>query len=295
LERGPNFVRKFWEYRSLLLHFLLGSLLSIYSLFFLKSASFFSSFVFVAALLAVMVGNELKSVQSSGLDAKIALYVICIFCFFSMIIPVILGFVGRIPFLLSLGATLLVLWQYYRLLRGRVGTIILKRRLLAPGGLVAGLFALFYLIGWIPPVPLSAQKMGIYHKVEKVGDVYQLHHERPWWKFWRNGDQDFRAEPGDKINFFVGIFSPARFDDSVILHWSLYDARRGWQTTDKIPMRVSGGRKGGYRGTTTKANFQPGEWRVGVETTDGREIGRMYFNVESAEVNPERVFAMEEY
>ena len=296
LERGPKWASKVWDYRALIFHFFLGSLLSVYSLFFLKSASFFSSSVFVACLLGLMVANEMKSVQNSGLNLKISLYVICVFCFFSLLIPVLLGFVGRIPFLLSLAATLLVLWQYYRLLRGRVGTILLKRRLLFPGVLVSLLFTLFYLIGWIPPVPISTQKMGIYHKVEKVGDVYKLYHERPWWKFWRSGDQDFKAAPGDKVNFFVGIFSPGRFDDSVILHWALYDARRGWQSTDKIPMRITGGRKAGYRGTATKQNFQPGDWRVGVETTDGREIGRMYFSVEAVPAPlEERKFETEEY
>jgi len=297
LQSGPGLVRRFWAYRMLVFHFFLGSLLSIYSLFFLKSASFFSSVVFVLFLLGMMVGNELKSVQKSGLDFKIALYVICVFCFFSMVIPILLGFVGMFPFLLSLIATAAFVWGMYKLLEGRVGTILLKRRLLAPGAIVAVAFSAFYLIGWIPPVPLSATKMGVSHLVEKpAGDTYHLHHERPWWKFWRSGDQDFRAEPGDKIFFFVSVFSPARFDDSVYLRWSQYHPKLGWQGTDRIPMRIVGGRKGGYRGFTNKSNFTPGDWRVSVETSDSREIGRMYFTVEAAEASPSpRVFTIEQY
>jgi hypothetical protein len=297
LQRGPGFVRRFWAYRMLVLHFFLGSLLSIYSLFFLKSASFFSSVVFVLFLLGMMVGNELKSVQKSGLDFKIALYVICVFCFFSMVIPILLGFVGMLPFLLSLVATAAFVWAMYKTLEGRVGSIILRRRLLAPGAIVALAFSAFYLIGWIPPVPLSATKMGVYHRVEKPpGDTYHLYHERPWWKFWRSGDQDFRAEPGDKIFFFVSVFSPARFDDSVYLRWSQHHPKLGWQGTDRIPMRIVGGRKGGYRGFTTKSNFSPGDWRVSVETSDSREIGRMYFTVEAAEPGSvPREFKIEEY
>lgn len=296
LERGPLFARKFWSYRGLIFHFFLGSLLSIYSLFFLMSASAFSSIAFVLVLLGVMVGNELKVVQNSGLDAKIALFVICLFCFFSLVFPIGLGFVGRFPFLLAVVATMLTLWLYFRWLSKYVGTILLKRRLITPGALVVGLFTIFYFIGWIPPVPLSVKKMGIYHQVERVGDKYILHFEKPWWKFWQTADEDFQAEPGDKIHVFVGVFSPARFDDSVILHWALKDARRGWQTTDRIPMRVAGGRKGGYRGNAVKQNFSEGDWRVGVETTDGREIARTYFSVSrKAEPNPERVFRTEEY
>lgn len=294
LQWGPKFFRKAWNYRGLYFHFFLGSLLSIYSLFFLMSASFFSSVIFVVVLLALMVGNELKVVQKSGVDAKIALYVITIFCFFSMLFPVLLGFVGRIPFLLSLLATVGTVYGIYKYLEGKVGSILLRRRLMVPGALVALGFTAFYFIGWIPPVPLSATKMGIYHKVERVGDSYHLHHEKPWWKFWKAGDQDFRAEPGDKIYFFVSVFSPARFEDSVYLRWSQWSEKLGWQNTDRIPMRVTGGRKSGYRGNAVKQNYGPGDWRVSVETSDGREIGRLYFSVEAVpEISPNREFQIE--
>ncbi|MBY0517059.1 MAG: hypothetical protein K2P81_09135 [Bacteriovoracaceae bacterium] len=105
----PPKLQKIWDYRSAITHFLLGSLLSVYSLFFLKSASIFNSIVFVALLMLVMVANELKNVQSSGVNTKIALYVICLFSFFSLLIPTLLGFVGWIPFLLTTAMTSLIL------------------------------------------------------------------------------------------------------------------------------------------------------------------------------------------
>jgi hypothetical protein len=138
--------------------------------------------------------------------------------------------------------------------------------------------------------------MGVYHKVERQGDHYVLHHEKPWWKFWRVGDQDFLARPGDRVFFFVAVFSPARFDDSVNLVWSYKDPKQGWQVSDRIPMRVTGGRQGGYRGATVKQNFLPGDWRVSVQTTDGREIGRLYFEVTKAELaDAGRQFTSETY
>jgi hypothetical protein len=296
LERGPALLKRAWGYRRLGLHFLLGSLFSIYSLFFLKSASLFSSIAFVALLLVIMVGNELEAVQKRGVDSKIALFVVCVFCFFSMLVPIVLGHVGWLPFLLALLATVATVLGMYYGLKGRVGTILLNRRLLRPGLGMAGFFFVLYLFGFIPPVPLVAMKMGIYHRVEKRDGAYFLSHERPWWKFWRTGDQDFVAEPGDKVNFFVSVFSPARFDDQVFLVWSWKDPRAGWSGTDRIPMRVTGGRVGGYRGSATKANFSPGDWRVSVETTDRREIGRIYFTVEKApELNPQRTFTVESY
>lgn len=290
----PNWLAKPWEYRSAIVHFILGSLLSIYSLFFLKSASIFSSLTFVALIMGIMVANELKNVQSRG-DTKIGLYVVCLFSFFSMMIPVALGFVGWIPFLLALSATGLVLWGVYKLLMKQVGDAeLLKRHLVLPGASVSGLFLVFYLLGWIPPVPLAVEEMGIYHYIEKSDGRYFLSHENPWYKPWNNGDQDFAARPGDKIHLFAKVFSPARFDDTVILHWQKFDVSNGWQTTDKIPLRVTGGRVGGYRGHASKGNYTAGDWRVAVETTDGREIGRIPFTIVQSNESGVRNFKVEE-
>ena len=242
--------------------------------------------------MALMVANELKSVQKSEINIKVGLYVICVFSFFSMLIPVILGFVGYVPFLLSLTLTGLCIYGVIRLLNKKIpDTQLVLRSLGAPGVGVLALFLVFYMVGWIPPVPLSVQNMGVYHSVEKAGGDYILTHEKPWWKFWKTGDQNFRAEPGDKIHFFAQIYSPARFTDSVVLHWYYKDPRQGWLSTDRIPMHIAGGRKNGYRGYATKQNYSDGEYRISVETTDGREIGRIYFDVTKATENdPSREF-----
>lgn len=298
LIKVPERLQKFWEFRQAALHFLLGSLLSLYSLFFLKSAALFSSMLFVVILVVVMIANELKSVRSRGVNIKIALFVVCVFSFFSITVPVGLGFVGLFPFLLSVALTGGVLYGVYHLLLKKVqDPKTLQRHLLAPGFATLLFFLAFYFIGLIPPVPLSIQKMGIYHNIEKTEGAYVVSHENSAWSFWKNeGDKDFVAEPGDKVFFFAQIFSPARFSDSVILHWYFKDPKAGWQSTDRIPMRIAGGRKAGYRGFATKQNYSPGDWRISVETTDGREIGRLYFHITKVESNnPERTFIQETF
>lgn len=293
LEPSP-WLAKIWNYRQLIIHFFLGSLLSVYSLFFLKSSSLFSSLLFLLFISGLMILNEIKSFQKGRFDLKIGLFVICLFCFFSMLVPVILGFVGFVPFMLALSLTASVIYGVFKALQKNVADAsLLYKRLVAPSGIVIIVFAVFYFFGWIPPVPLSVQNMGIYHMVEKNGSQYMASHENPWWRFWHKGDQDFKAEPNDKIYFFAQIFSPGRFDDSVILHWYYKDPRQGWTSTDKIPMRVTGGRKNGYRGFSTKQNYTPGEWRISVETTDAREIGRIYFDVTTVEISPDRSFQLE--
>lgn len=287
----PTRLNKIWSFRHPILHFFMGSLLSVYSLFFLKSSSFFSSLIFVVLILLIMIGNEIKKIQEKA-DLKIGLFVTCLFSFFLMIVPVLLGFVGWTPFFISVALTFLVVYLFSRALSVKIkDPAFVHRKWTLPSVTVIVVFIAFYFVGWIPPVPLSVQNMGVYHSIEKNQGNYILSHEKPWWKFWKKADQDFKAEPGDKIFFFAQVFSPGRFDDSVILHWYQKDPKMGWVSSDKISMRVTGGRKNGYRGYAVKQNYTPGEWRVSVETTDSREIGRYYFDVESvATKNPQRVF-----
>jgi len=284
-----------WAYRGLLLHFCLGTLMNVYSIFFLMSASFSSTIVFVLLLAAAIVLNEMPVVRRRGVDVKIGLFVLCVFCFWSLLVPLVIGRVSRLTFAISFGGTLAVLWLLHRLLRKRVSEPDLRRRLHMPGLSVSACFLVFYLIGLIPPVPIAAKKFGVYHNVEVQDGTYVLTRERRWLRFWDSGDQRFRAEPGDKIFVFVAVFSPSRFDDVVYVRWQYRDPRAGWKDSDRIPIRITGGRRGGYRGWTAKQNYTDGDWRVRLETRDGREIAHLKIAVKSVPANPERTLVSERY
>jgi hypothetical protein len=91
------------------------------------------------------------------------------------------------------------------------------------------------------------------------------------------------------------VFSPSRFSDQVLMRWYRYESKggaQGWALQDTIPIKIVGGREEGFRGYGLKGNYQPGKWKVQVETTDGREIGRIYFRLESAP-QEERSFVAE--
>ena len=105
-------------------------------------------------------------------------------------------------------------------------------------------------------------------------------------RFWRRGDENFEAQPGDRIYVFFRIFSPAHFADKVTMRWYWKPQGGGWKLQDSIPIDIVGGREQGFRGYGVKTNHQPGEWKVEVETTDGREIGRVYFTVENVPEGP---------
>jgi hypothetical protein len=289
LPEGQGRLKRWYlEYRLPLVSFLLGTLLNMYTLFFFKSSSLLVSFAFMLVLVALLFANESKNLKFLGLSLQFALLSLCFVCFAAALVPIAAGSTGLGVFLLSMLAgcvPLLVaaLWV------GRASPEIhlrARRQVLVPLGIVVVVFLGFYVFRLVPPVPLSIPYMGVFHKVEKSGSAYFLNHERPAWKWWHNGDQDFLAQPGDKVYVYFRIFSPSRFSDQVLMRWQREEPGRGWTAQDTIPIKITGGREDGFRGYGFKSRYEPGEWRVQVETTDGREIGRIYFHIESVAEAP---------
>jgi hypothetical protein len=276
--------RWFYEYRTAILHFFFGTLLNGYTLFFFKSSSLIVSFVFMIFMILLLVVNESHRFKKSGVTFKFGLLSLCLFCYFAYVTPVFAGTIGPIVFIFSMlvGSLPLVLvgwWiQMYRpTLFERA-----KKQILTPMGIVLTAFLALYMVRLIPPVPLSIPFIGVYHSVDRVPEGFKLGHEKPWWRFWQNGDQEFHAHRSDKIYVFFRIFSPTRFSDQVLMRWYWKDNKLGWVMQDSIPIKIVGGRAEGFRGFGIKSNYQPGEWKVQVETTDEREIGRVYFSLDIA-------------
>lgn len=276
----PEWAKRAWVLREIGLHFLLGSLLSLYSLFFFKSASLSTALIFMLGMAALMIANEFPQLQRRGPIVRWALWTLCLLCFLQVLMPILFTYVGWIPFTLAwVLAALTLAGLTWLLTGGGVRHLRETRSLLWPSAAALGAFFLLYLFKAVPPVPIVLKDIGIFHKVEKVGDTYLLTEERPQWKFWHRGDQDFRAKPGDLIYAYFAIASPGRIQDRVQLRWLFKDPRAGWTSMDAQSIAIRGGRGDGYRGFAFKKNYQPGDWRVQVETSDGREIGRLSFEV----------------
>lgn len=280
----PSWLHKAWNYRDVLMHFCFGSLLNIYTLFFFKSSSIAVSLVFMLLVAALIIANEIPRFRKFGVRFQSILLMMCLLGFWTLLVPVVLGFIGAIPFLIAIVLSALGIYSILYILRsaGHDESYITKN-IVYPAAGVLFFYAVFYFVGWIPPVPLSLEKSGIYHEVQKQDGHYVLFHERPSWKFWQSGDQDFYAEPGDKIYFYARVFAPTRFQDQLKVRWLYKDAKQGWLAADAIPMNVSGGREEGFRAYAFKNNYSAGKWRVQVESSDGREIGRLNFEVISVE------------
>lgn len=278
----PERFKTAWRYHEGATHFMLGTLINIYTLFYFKSASILASMVFMLFWCALLGVNEMRLFPGSGTTLRMTLTSLCLVSYFGYLIPMAAGGIGPWIFLASLAAAgaawAPVVWRLMRLLPDRPHAVL--RHVLIPFLFVEFAFAGLYFAKLIPPVPLSISSIGIYHDIRKAGDRYELSVTRSRWRFWQKGDQTFWARPDDKIYCFVSVFSPTRFKERLSVRWLYKDPAAGWKDSDAIPMAVVGGRGEGYRGFTVKSRFKPGRWRVVVETSDGRELGRIGLRVE---------------
>ena len=88
LQQLPRLKRWYYEYRTAFVHFLLGTLLNLYTLFFFKSSSLFVSAAFMVILVLLLIANESKRLKQQGLSFKFALFSLCLLSFCASIVPV---------------------------------------------------------------------------------------------------------------------------------------------------------------------------------------------------------------
>jgi hypothetical protein len=268
-------------YYPIVMQFLLGGLFSAYAIYYSRSATLTSTGVFLGMLVLLLVANEFLRSRLSNLRLLVSLYALVCFSFFTFFLPVMIGSIGTWIFLLgavmSVGATLRVVQLIYRQNSERT-----KREGVVTAGLgvaLIGLLVGFYFLNWIPPVPLSMKFGGIYREIQRQGDQFVLTYDRKWYEIWKRSEDPFPAN--EPIYCFTAIFAPVALDTTVYHHWYFRSDRRNPFThADKIPIKISGGREGGYRAYTFKQRLDPGDWRVDVETEDGRLIGRVPVRIE---------------
>jgi Protein of unknown function (DUF2914) len=279
------------RWSSPVLHFMLGTLLNAYALFYVKSGSGLAAVFFLAVISMLLLVNELPSIRRRGPVVLYGLYSFCLTSYFAYLYPVLIGRIRWWMFVLAVmtaAVPLALVGLFHHTRAGDRRQLI--RQAAAPALAVQALLLLLYALGLIPPVPLSLMEIGIYHDVARQPDgSYQVRYVRPaWYNFWTRDDSEFRAQPGDRVYTFFRVFAPRGFHDEIRVAWFIDQRDRGWTAAGNVPIPVTGGRENGYAGVSYKQSAQPGRWRVVVTSIDGREIGRRTFSVESIEPSSEQ-------
>lgn len=282
-----DFLDKRVEWFPIAIQFFVGGLFSAYVVFYFHSASLSKTALFFIILVGLLVANEFLKERLTNMYLQMALFFLAAFSFFTFFLPVLLKEMNGYVFLLGGFLSLAMVWGvlFYLLYRSAIRS---KEQYWKICGLLGGMFLvlnLFYAMNWIPPVPLSLKKGGIYHHVERVGNQYKLKFESPrWYQFRKDSDNPFTYAPDDTVYCFAAVFAPTELKKGIYHHWQQYSDKRGeWITTDKLRYNITGGRDGGYRGYSFKKNIQPGDWRVEVKTEDEMLLGQIRFTIEAAD------------
>ncbi len=262
------------------LQFFLGGLFSAYTIFYFQSSSLTTSSVFLCLIILLLIANEWFRDRLSSLKLLICLYAMVVFSFFTFFLPVLTGSMTTWIFLLGAIISTIVIWKIVRLIfegieQESTWTPVLT--FLPALCLIVSLSGLYFL-NWIPPVPLSLKFGGMFHHVEKVQDEFRVSFTKgAWHEFFKKSNDHVSTE--EPVYCFTSVFAPFALQTTIYHHWQhrASDAVEKFSTTDRIPISISGGRERGYRSYTTKQHLDSGEWRVDVETEDGRIIGRIHF------------------
>jgi len=290
----PRWLKRPWRYVEHAMHFMLGTLLNAFSLFYVKSGSGLTAVLFLLLISLLLLVNEHPRFHRLGPVMLFGLYSFSLTSYLAYLLPVLLGFLRPWMFFLASALSLVPIVLLARMMArwGEDRRRALRQALGPAIGVQALLLGLF-VAHLVPPVPLSVRSLGVWHRVEREGTEFKLSRlpRSRWEEPWRKDEQVFLARPGDRVFVFTRVFAPHNFRDQVRVRWARWEpARREWGQSDAIPLRIVGGREEGFGGYAYKQNWTPGEWEVSIETEDGREIGRVRFEIEVDPGTDERIF-----
>jgi hypothetical protein len=287
-----SFIVRYRVWLPVILQFAFGGLFSAFVIFYTRSGSVFASWPFLIGLAALLVGNEFFRNRYERLTFRAGVLYTALFSFAIFFVPVMIGRMGDLVFLLSGALSLFLIWLYFYGIAQLAPTFIEahKRTLIITIGGIFILFNALYFTNSIPPIPLSLKHIGIYHSVERLPEgVYRVRYEdAPWYQFWRASSRTFHKASGGTLYCFSAVFAPTDLNTSIYHRWEYYDGRTGaWAGSGRVSFGIVGGRDGGYRGYSWKSNAQPGLWRCSVETERGALLGRTRVYVVDAPAPPE--------
>ena len=264
--------------------FALGGFWSGFVIFYGRSANFGASWPFLLFLLLVLLGNEYFHRYHSRLVFTSVLFFFALYSYAIFAVPIYVGTIGTLTFLMSGVLAVGIFALFTMLLRILAHERFLNdvRRMQMGAFAVLVLMNVFYFSNILPPLPLSAEAAGVYHSVWRIPGAYMATNEvgQSWQVRYLGFAPTLHVVPGESVSAYSSVFAPTKLTTTIVHRWQWYDPmQKTWILKAIITYPIVGGRDGGYRGYSTVLMSTVGEWRVDIETEDGRRIARMPFTV----------------
>jgi len=270
--------------------FALGCLLSGFCVFYIRSASITSSWPFLLAMAAIFIGNEYMRRYHSRLVFAALLFFFALYSYAILLVPVVIGRIGHIPFLISGGIAVVIFFFFMRALAqlGHERYRGARMQVLAGMVLITIFLNAAYFLRLLPPLPLVLTDAGVYHEVKRVGANFQAvqEEEPPEWHALFGTHAILHVKKGAKLFLYNAVFAPRGLRTRIVHDWQWLQPGKGWVSQQRITVHIIGGREDGFRYYTTKSSPRPGQWQVNIQTFDGRAVGRVRFAVEEQAVPP---------
>ena len=271
--------------------FALGGFWSGFVIFYGRSANLGASWPFLLFLLLVFLGSEYFYRYHSRLVFTSVLFFFALYSYAIFAVPIYTGNIGTLTFLMSGVIAALVFALFTMLLRvsARERFFIDVWRIRAGAFCVLVVINVFYFTNVLPPLPLSAEAVGIYHSVGRIPGAYLATDEvgQSFAVRYLGFAPTLHVIAGETASAYSSVFAPTILKTTIVHRWQWYDPiQKEWILKATIVYPIAGGRDGGYRGYSTVLVNKEGEWRVNIETEDGRLIARVPFTIDIQTTSP---------
>lgn len=281
---ASKFEQKLYSTLTFGVAFFSGSAMSFIFIYAMRSAAFAVSWPLFVILLIIMVANEYISTHNYRFTLDIGVLFVGVVFYSIFNVPIALGQVNDVVFLVSVGVAVGVSLAYMWILKHASEAAedeTARGYALAMG--IPLFVGMLYFLNVIPAVPLSLKGSGIYHKVERLENGEYVGRQEIDGRFLAKYRRDIYhlTNADDGIYFFSSVGAPAEVSAPITHVWEYYDKeKRTWVTTTTVSFGLTGGRGDGYRAYSKKENIFPGMWRVTVKVDDNRIVGRQRFYIE---------------
>jgi len=267
----------------LLIQFAFGGLFSGYFIFYSKSASLATSWLFIVFIVMLLIGNEFFKKRYVRLEFQVSIFFITLFSFAIFYVPILFKTMGAWVFIVSGIVSLFIIRIFIRILARVIPNRIResKRVLTASIFSIYIVFNVLYFTNIIPPIPLSLKAANAYYLVERnMGEYIASTEQLKWYQVYKKYRTTLYTEAASDVYFFSSVFAPTDLNTKIFHKWQYFDeAMDEWVETDRLPYKIVGGRDGGYRGYSVKTNVRLGLLRVDIITERDQIIGRYKFKV----------------
>lgn len=278
-ENRSSFLEKVYIFAQFVIQFTFGGLFSGFTVFYFRSGSLASSWIFIIIILVLMLGNEIFKKHYEHLVFQVTALFTALYFYLIFAVPILINKMGAVVFLMSgLASIVIVTGCVYIFIQIIPEHIREHKKLLIKS--ILGMFIfinILYFTNIIPPVPLSLKKGDAYYQVVKVFGGYKVVDDTSSHFLKR---KTLYISPSDNVYVFSSVFAPTQIDTHITHRWQYYNKiQKKWITENVVSFPISGGRAEGYRGYSFKSSTKEGKWRVMVETEREQVIGTIHFNI----------------